>query len=249
MILDFVKRNAKRLSILLAIEIVAVSIFLFAAYKAKADLVFEPTAGVEYEVIDPPLPSQRNGGKVEVVEMFCYGCKYCFNMEAHLDEWLKTKHDIAFRKQPAVFFPWMPNVLFKAKCTHYAKTFFTADKLGVVDKINKPLFDAIYKQDQDLANEKAMMSFVRQAGIDPEAFKDIYNSGDVQAKVGEAEKLTAAADIDTIPAFVVDGKYWTSSEKTATTKDMFAVLDYLIKKAAAERGLSYRQEAQPRNKN
>ena len=33
----------------------------------------------KYELVDPPQPTEAAAGKVEIVEVFWYGCPHCYN--------------------------------------------------------------------------------------------------------------------------------------------------------------------------
>lgn len=90
---------------------------LFAA--ADSDYI----EGINYERITPPLPGGTKG-KVEVRELFWYGCPHCDRFDPFVEAWLKTKADyIDFNHMPAVFNN--PNWRL------HATAFYTAETLGV----------------------------------------------------------------------------------------------------------------------
>ncbi|MEJ2407544.1 MAG: thiol:disulfide interchange protein, partial [Candidatus Thiodiazotropha sp.] len=72
---------------LIATLLLAVPALLMAAVPASAD---DLKAGVDYDLITPAQPSPGNG-KVEVVEMFWYGCPHCYEFEPMLHGWLENK--------------------------------------------------------------------------------------------------------------------------------------------------------------
>ena len=45
--------------------------------------------GIEYKLISPPVPTSSND-KVEVVEMFWYGCPHCYHFEPSFEKWKKN---------------------------------------------------------------------------------------------------------------------------------------------------------------
>ena len=59
--------------------------------------------GIEYQLITPPVrPANEN--KIEVVEMFWYGCPHCYAFEAKLNAWKKKlPENVEFIRIPAVF--------------------------------------------------------------------------------------------------------------------------------------------------
>ena len=50
---------------------------------------FEPVLGRDYSLLENPLPTKQDG-KVEVLEIFWYGCGHCYAMESKIKAWNKT---------------------------------------------------------------------------------------------------------------------------------------------------------------
>ena len=46
--------------------------------------------GIEYKLVTPAQPTITKN-KIEVVELFWYGCPHCYYLEPDLEKWLKTK--------------------------------------------------------------------------------------------------------------------------------------------------------------
>src|SRR5438046_10597396 len=87
-----------------------------------------------YSEVNPPQPIDTKG-KIEVVEFFWYGCPHCYNLEPHIEAWLKKlPPDVEFRRIPAVF---------NQRWAHDAAIFFTLESMGLIEKLSRPLFDAI----------------------------------------------------------------------------------------------------------
>ena len=83
------------------LRILFVALFLSVSVHAEDD-TFKP--GQHYGGVSPAVPTSVADGKVEVVELFWYGCPHCYQFEPTIDEWLKTKADyIEFVRVPAVF--------------------------------------------------------------------------------------------------------------------------------------------------
>ena len=58
-------------------------------------------AGVHYEIIDNPT-SVRDSSKVEVIEVFWFGCNHCYALEPYLARWKKDiPQGVNFSKSPA----------------------------------------------------------------------------------------------------------------------------------------------------
>ncbi|MEQ8937074.1 MAG: thiol:disulfide interchange protein DsbA/DsbL, partial [Gammaproteobacteria bacterium] len=51
---------------------------------------FHARANEGYVAISPAQPTQT-GDKIEVVEVFWYGCPHCYDFEPYIERWLETK--------------------------------------------------------------------------------------------------------------------------------------------------------------
>ena len=177
--------------------------------------------GIEYKRLKTPVPTQVGPGKIEVVELFWYGCPHCFRLEPDLKKWLKNKpKNVEFIRIPAIF-----NKTWEL----HAKAYYTAEFLGVLDKIHKPFFDAIHLKKQRLNTAAAVKKFFLQHGVSEKDFDGVFNSFGVDAKVRRAKELSRQYGISGVPALVVNGKYLTDGPMAGGRKGMIEVLNYLIK--------------------
>ena len=186
---------------------------------AKADI----DEGIEYKLVIPPVRTSDKE-KIEVVELFWYGCPHCYSFEPKLNKWKKTMPaNVTFKRIPAIF----PN---RTTWEAHARAYYTAELLGVVDKVHQPLFDAIHKHRQKIVTEQALANFFAQHGVDEKTFKDTYNSFGVTMKVNISRDLTRRYQIDGVPTMIVDGKYRTHASLTNGQAGMLKVVDHLIDK-------------------
>ncbi|MBI1942726.1 MAG: thiol:disulfide interchange protein DsbA/DsbL [Betaproteobacteria bacterium] len=164
-----------------------------------------------------PLETQ---GKIEVVEFFWYGCIHCFRLEALLEAWLpKLRPDTVFRRIPAVF---------NERWGHDAAIYYAFEALGVLDRLHRPLFDAIHLNRLRTDNPKALAEWLQRSGLEPSKFDATMKSFGVQSKVKRAAQITAAAGIDGTPALAVQGRYTISAEQGGSHAGMLATADRLI---------------------
>ena len=181
----------------------------------------ELEAGKDYAVITPALPGGTNG-KVEVVEMFWYGCPHCFQFEPHIEKWKKSIPDyIEFKQIPAIF----NNPVWKL----HARAYYTAEVLGVTEKIHKPLFDAIHVQRQRVRSKEALEEFFELHGVTKEEFKKAFNSFAVNAKVRRAEDLSKKYQLSGVPVIIVNGKYRVEGELSGSYENMLKTASELAK--------------------
>jgi len=176
--------------------------------------------GIEYVRIKPSVPTTSTG-KIEVVEMFWYGCPHCFQFEPYLHKWLKKKPaNVEFVRIPATFYP-----LWKL----HARAYYTAEVLGVLDKLHKPMFEAYHLKKNRLDSAKALRKVFAKHGVKGSDFDDVFHSFAVETKLARAVDLTQRYGISGVPSMIVNGKYRTSN-KISGHSNMLEVIDFLIRK-------------------
>ncbi|OGT32918.1 MAG: hypothetical protein A2W28_01300 [Gammaproteobacteria bacterium RBG_16_51_14] len=187
--------------------------------------VFNVYAGQPYVRIQPPQPTQTED-KIEVVEVFWYGCPHCYEFEPYLEKWLENKPaDVEFRRMPGVFRDsWIP----------HAHAFYTAEKLGVLDIIHKPLLDAIHKNKQNLFNEESLKEFFVKHGVDGDAFTEIFHSNEVETRVKQAFVMGQRYGLTGVPAIIINGKYRTGGDLAGSLPEVLPVIDSLVEQERAE---------------
>jgi thiol:disulfide interchange protein DsbA len=155
-----------------------------------------------YIEIQPPLPVEANG-KIEVVELFWYGCIHCYNLEPSLEGWLKKlPRDVEFRRVPAVF---------NRQMELDAAIFYSFEALGVLPKVHRAFFDAIFKDRLQRQDKEALDQWLGKNGIEVKKFDDAMKSFGVQSKTRRAKQLTVDYKIDGTPAMGVNGRYTVSA--------------------------------------
>ena len=178
-----------------------------------------PTGGEFYDVVAPPHPT-ADPTKVEVIEFFWYGCPHCFHFEPHIKTWLKTKPaNVVFIRQPAIF---------NAHWAAHAKAFFTAEALGVLDKVHDDLYDSIQNKKETLETEDDLAKFFAAHGVKEDDFHTAYKSFAVDAKMRHAEPLAASYGVDGTPALIINGKYRVGAAKAKSFDKMIETANTLV---------------------
>jgi thiol:disulfide interchange protein DsbA len=187
------------------------------AFAAGTPEEFKP--GTDYDLVNPPQPT-ADPSKVEVMEFFWYGCPHCYHFEPDLNAWLKKKPDsVAFIRQPAVF---------NEHWAAHAKAFFTAEALGVLDKMHADFYDAIQNQKQTLESEDDLAKFFGEHGVADADFRKAYKSFAVDAKMRQAMGLAAKYGVTGTPSLIVNGKYLVSPGKAKSFPRMIEITNALI---------------------
>lgn len=170
----------------------------------------------------PQAVRTRDTSKIEVVELFWYGCHHCYSFEPIVKRWKSTlPEDVDFWQSPAMWAPIM--------ATH-AKAYFVASNLGVLDKLNPALFAALNIEGKKLANEDQLAALFVRHGVDREAFLKEFNSFGVSRQVKQADARARSYKLQGTPELVVNGKYRVSSKGLKSQREMLDVVDFLVEK-------------------
>ena len=198
-----------------------------ASEKDKEKPKSEPVSFVEgehYVVLERPVPT-RDSSKVEVVEMFSYGCPHCYEFETPIKAWSKQQSsDVDFWVFPAV---WNKSMEL------YAGAFYAAREMKVEEKIHQPLFTAIVIEQKSIRNESDLAEFFAKHGVDKKAFTEAFNSTAVKTKARHAEERVGLYKPVGVPEIIVNGKYRIGRMRAGGLTEMLAVADYLINKERA----------------
>jgi thiol:disulfide interchange protein DsbA len=195
--------------------------FIFAAASVNSTALAAPTLGDDFDAVAQTIPTS-DATKIEVMEIFWYGCSHCYQMETPLHAWLKTKPaDVNFVRMPGLPNPsWAP----------MAKAYYTMEILGVSDKLHGKLFSAIHKQKSlNPTKEKAAIDWIaNQGGIDRAKVEETFNSFTVNTKLKRAAQVFRSSGATGVPSLVVDGKYITSGTMARGNGKALQVVDYII---------------------
>ena len=181
-------------------------------------------AGEHYVVLDRPVPT-RDNSKIEVVEMFTYGCPHCYEFEPLIKAWGKQQaSDVDFWFFPAV---WSEPMKL------YARAFYVANELNVSEKIHIPLFNAIVIEQKSIRNEGDLADFFESYGVDRKDFTEAFNSTEIEAQVVHAEERVRLYKPVGAPEIIVNGKYRIDRMRAGGLAEMLMVTDYLVNKERA----------------
>jgi thiol:disulfide interchange protein DsbA len=197
---------------------VFVLLFLFSAFvRAEA---------VGYEIINPPLPT-HDPAKVEVIEFFWYGCPHCYDFEPVLNKWKETlPKNVEFIRIPAAF---------NETWAKHAKAYYTAEALGVVEKVHADFFDEVQKKGNPLETEEQLAKFFVAHGVKEADFHEAYKSFVVDAKMRQAPALAARYGLTGVPAIIINGKYKTNGKIAGSHEKMIEIMNQLIEKESGKK--------------
>jgi thiol:disulfide interchange protein DsbA len=181
--------------------------------------------GKNYIRLSSPLPTLQKD-KIEVVEFFWYGCVHCFHFEPVLKAWqAKQGESVYLVGSPAMW---------NERMRVHAQAYYTAQALGVLDKVNEPLFVALNTPPRpNLDNEDELAEFFAQYGVTDADFRKAFNSFGVASLVRQADARARSTQIEGTPELLVNGKYRVSAGLAGGQDEMLQVAEYLIAKERA----------------
>ncbi|VVN26192.1 thiol:disulfide interchange protein DsbA [Pseudomonas fluorescens] len=195
----------------------AASLFGVTAQAAEA-----PAA--PYVELANPVPVAVPG-KIEVVELFWYGCPHCYHFEPTINPWAeKLPADVNFKRIPAMFGgPW----------DAHGQMFLTLESMGVEQKVHAAVFDAIQNKKMKLTDKNEMADFLATQGVDKEKFLATFDSFAIKGQVVQARELAKKYEISGVPTLVVNGKYRFDVGSAGGAEQALELADKLIDKERA----------------
>ncbi len=166
--------------------------------------------------------------KIEVVEVFWYGCSHCFDFEPMVHAWSKQlPDDVVFVPSPAM---WNDLMIL------HAQAFYTAKALKVLDKVHQPLFDEINLKKNPLRDRDAIEKvFLAHSDVDAETFRKTFDSFGVKSQVRQADARARGYGIAGTPELIVNGKYRVTGRAAGSKANMLKVAEQLIEQERAAR--------------
>ncbi len=189
--------------------------------------------GTNYKTLVPAEPTSVDPNKVEVAEVFWYGCVHCFHLDPTLEAWRK-------KGKPAyVEFVRVP-VMWNEATRAHARLFYTMKRLNKLEELHSAVFDEIHVNHNYLIDvegdpaktEQLQRAFLKAHGVTDQQFDSVYRSLDVAADLRKAEDLTRRYQALSVPWLVVNGKYTTDVGMAGGEAELTKIVNDL---AASER--------------
>ena len=196
-------------------------------------------AGKHYTVI----PTQRTNvpaGKVEVMEVFSYGCPAC-------NQFLPTMKKLKASLPANAQLVYLPASWNKGEAwPMFQRAFLTAQSLGVAEKAHDAMFQAIWATGElgvtDASGrlkktlptiEDASRFYERIAGVKAVDFVNASKSFSVDLKMRQADAQIMAMQVSGTPTLVVNGKYRVNNDGLKTNDEMIELVKFLVAKESA----------------
>ncbi|WP_447737243.1 thiol:disulfide interchange protein DsbA/DsbL [Rhodanobacter soli] len=197
--------------------------------------------GKNYFRIDPAQPTSHPG-KIEVTEVFSYGCPACNGFHSTADQIARSLPPNAVMNYLAASFRPDEN------WPMYQRAFYAAQALDLVGKTHDAMFDAVWKSGElstyDLKASglkprsawptiEDAAKFYAKYGVDPKEFVGVANSFTVNTKMKRADDLMKAYGVDSTPTMIVNGKYRFTASSAGGYAQSIELTQWLVAKEAA----------------
>lgn len=180
-------------------------------------------AGTHYQVLDTPVRTE-DSSRIEVIELFWYGCPSCYLFEPHISSWEQSQPaDVDHKRLPVVG---------NRISDIHAKAFFTAQSLGALDAVHDRFFEEIHQNRNRLQNEVVIREFFESCGISQADFDRVFNSFSVRTMVRQARTQIESYGPAQTPMIYVNGKYVVTTA-AGSYQEMLNIVDFLVQ---TERG-------------
>ncbi|MEH6455084.1 MAG: thiol:disulfide interchange protein DsbA/DsbL [Cocleimonas sp.] len=180
--------------------------------------------GQHYVKLIPEMSTDVAPGKIEVAELFWFGCPHCYSMEPTIIKYKQNHPEyVEFKQVPAMLNPsWAAD----------ANTFFIADILDPTaskDMVTK-IFQSIHDQKRRLRSPKAVVRFFVEQGYTEEQVAAVKSSLAFQTKLVRAQEFGRGAQANSVPSMIVNGKYRTSPAMAGGNQKVMEVVRLLAEK-------------------
>ena len=198
-------------------------------------------AGKHYTVMPQAQRTNVAPGKVEVMEVFSYGCPACNSFRPTMK---KLKAALPANAQ-LVYLPASWNSA--EAWPMFQRAYLTAASLGVAEKAHDAMFDAIWTtgelgvtdpQTRRLKTklpsiEDAARFYQRVTGVKAADFVNASKSFGVDLKMRQADSQISAMQVPSTPTLVVNGKYRVNNENLTTSDEIIELVKFLVARESA----------------
>ena len=187
--------------------------------------------GEHYMRLVPTQPTVGGADKIEVAEIFWYGCPHCFTFEPVINEWAANKpSNVRFVRIPAMW---------NGALVLHARLFYTEEILvrnGVIkdaQAFRDAVFEEYHRRGNRLMSEAAIQKVFERFGVSADDFSRTWNSFEVDQKLRVADDLARRYSVSSVPVVVVNGKYRTGAAEAGSYPKLLEVIDELIARESA----------------
>lgn len=180
-----------------------------------------------YTLAPSEVHLNADDSKINVTEVFWYGCPHCYALEDPLNNWVSDlPEDVEFRRLPAVMGDnWRP----------HAQAYFAAEELGIVDEMHEDFFNAMHQDGRQFTDPAEIADFFTDYGVSEEDALKALDSFGVKSQINRSQATTRNLQLMGVPALIVDGRYIVSPRSAGSLENMPLVASRLVEQVREER--------------
>lgn len=186
------------------------------------------TEGRHFERMVPTQPTVGGADKIEVAEVFWYGCPHCLSLEPYLNRWAENAPaNVRFVRIPAT---WNPLVKLHAQLYYTEQLLVKNGAIENPEQFRAAVFNEYHQRGNRLASESAIQALFERHGVSPEQFRSAWGSFEVDQKLRVAVDLEDRYNISSVPTLVVNGKYRTGPQEAGGLPQVIQVVEELVQR-------------------
>ena len=193
--------------------------------ETSQDWKFEQ--GKHYFRFQSTQPVTGGPDKVEVAEVFWYGCGHCFDFEPHINRWAENKpENVRFVRIPAT---WNPLLKLHAQLYYTEEVLVKNGKISDPEGFRAAVFAEYHRRGNRMTSESSIRALFERHGVSGDDFDKTWKSFEVANLLNRAQDLAVRYGISGVPAVVVNGKYRTGASQDVRGYPMLLeVVDELV---------------------
>ncbi len=219
-------------------------VLLFALLAALSALraAAAPTfaEGRDYFTLGQPQRTSVAPGKIEVLEVFSYGCPACNAFQPTMEQ---LKKNLPANAQLA----YLPAAFNQAEdWPMLQRAYFAAQALGIAERTHQQMFDAVWKtgelatfdKERHLKSplptiEQAARAYERWTGVKAADFLAMARSFTVDGRMRAADEQIVTMQVPSTPCIVVDGRYRIAESANGNLAQLIPLVRFLVEKDSA----------------
>lgn len=197
---------------------------------ASTPRVWKFSEGKHYHRLVPTQPTVGGADKIEVAEVFWYGCPHCLSFEPAINGWAENvPANARFIRIPAV---WNPLAKLHGRLYYTEEVLARNDKLADVKAFHAAVFTEFHRKGNHLTSEDSIQKLFERFGVSKDDFLNTWNSFEVDQKVRVANDLVRRYNVTGVPAMVINGKYRSGAgpDGAGSIATLLEVIDELIER-------------------
>lgn len=174
----------------------------------------------KYHRVVPNQPVETPEGVIEVLDVFGYRCPHCFRFLPVLEQFERSlPDDVQVRHMPAIFHKsWeLP-----------ARAYYTAQLLGVAEKVHRPIFEALHVRNLPLTDVASWRKLFEEHGVASDDFDNTYRSFGVESGMRKSVVMQGRYGVSGTPSVIVNGKYRVAAGLAGGYDNMIRVANGLV---------------------